>query len=145
MNIATETHSTDADGSAGRWRQRVARFLLSGAAAGTTDFLLFTWLSRNAGWPLLACHLVSRPAGGTVSFTLNKLWTFGRRDARGTGRQALRYALLWGGTYLLSTALLALYRGVLPDHRSSDLLAKFAAEATTGVLSFLTQRFWVFR
>lgn len=124
---------------------RFSRFVLSGGCAAAVDLLLFWLLNGQAGWHRLAAQAVSRPAGGVTSFCLNKFWTFGNRDLRATGGQAARYALLWGGGLLGSTLLLELYRTLLPEHRVADFLAKLLAEGTLGLVSFLVQRFWVFR
>lgn len=124
---------------------RFSRFVMSGCCAAGVDLLLFWLLNGQAGWHRLAAQAVSRPAGGVTSFCLNKFWTFGNREMRTLGNQAMRYAVLWGGGLLGSTLLLELYRALLPDQGRHDFTAKVLAEGTLGLVSFLVQRFWVFR
>lgn len=122
-----------------------SRFILSGGCAAAVDLLLFWLLNGQAGWHRLAAQAVSRPSGGVTSFCLNKVWTFGNREVRAVGKQALRYAILWGCGLIGSTLLLELYHAVLPGDGRHAFAAKILAEGTLGLVSFLVQRFWVFR
>jgi putative flippase GtrA len=124
---------------------KITRFALVGICAAVTDLLLFWLLNQRLGWPRMGAQAVSRPAGGLMSFSLNKIWTFDNREMRAAPRQFMRYALLWAGGFLVSSLLIELYRAVLPSAGRYDFIAKMLAETTLGLLSFLTQRYWVFR
>ena len=123
----------------------LVRFMCSGAAAAVVDVAVFAFLNLGLAWPGLACNAVSRPSGGAVSFWVNKRWTFRHSEWRGTGREALRYLMLWLASFTLSGAILVAYRWILPAWSGADLVAKAAAEVTLGLISFGTQRCWVFR
>ncbi len=118
------------------------RYLLVGAGSAVTDLSIYAALIRIAGWDPLLANLVSRPCGGLFSFVMNKTWTFGRREMRGTGRQGLRFLCVWIGAYALSEGLVALFtRG----GGFSPMVAKVAAEAVAGTCIFLSHRLWTFR
>ena len=126
-----------------RWK--LFRFGLVGLCAALTDLLLFWFLNQRLGWHRLLSQSLSRPAGGLVSFGLNKIWTFGNKDVHTIHRQALRYAVIWGVGFLASSVLIEVYRHALPPPDRYDFLAKALAEGTLGLLSFLAQRYWAFR
>ncbi len=125
-----------------RWSAQTARYLTVGAIAGLTDLLVYTTLAQLLGVHPPNAHLVSRPIGGLVSFTLNKYWTFGNRGRASTPRQALRYLTIWFACYAASRVLLGFYYSTL---QLAAVPAKLAAECTVGIFSFLSQKFWTFR
>ena len=137
--------ASDQSAVAGRppgWLQSLRRYVLVGAGSAITDLSLYAALVRFAGWDPLLANLVSRPCGGLLSFLLNKLWTFGRREARDTTRQALRFACVWLGAYALSEGLIAVFSRVAGW---PAVPSKAAAEVLTGFFIFLSHRLWTFR
>ncbi len=121
---------------------QLRRYLATGALAALADFCLYGLLVRLAGVAPVIANLISRPAGGLVSFAGNKVWTFERRSLAGTPLQFLRFAVTWFGAYLASEALLWFFH-----HRLGfrPMLAKLCAEAIACSGVFLTHRFWTFR
>jgi len=128
--------------SHGTFTAQVARYASVGALCAATDLTLYSLLTYGFGIHPVHANLVSRPIGGIMSFTLNKLWTFKNRDLRRTHHQFLRFALIWFLAFSASEALIAVYHGKLG---LGPFPAKLGAEATIGLLSFLCQRFWIFR
>lgn len=121
---------------------QLRRYLATGVIAALTDFCLYGILVRFSGATPLVANLISRPAGGLVSFAGNKVWTFERSSLAGTPLQFLRFAVTWFGAYLASEALLW-----FSHHRLGfrPMLAKLCAEAIACSGVFLTHRFWTFR
>ena len=117
------------------------RYSLCGFAVVATDYGTFFLLSSGLGWSPLAAQAVCRPAGGLVSFALNRAWTF--RDRRGLALrvQFVRFWVVWASAYVLALTAVGLYTRLMPDHPA---LAKMCADATVAVVSFTLQRQWTF-
>lgn len=118
------------------------RYMTVGAGSTVTDFTVLALLSREAGWSAVAANAVSRPCGGLFSFVANKLWTFERREARGTALQIRRFWLVWLGAYASSSLLVWLFA-----HYTgwSALPCKLAAESVVSPAVFFIMRHWTFR
>jgi len=122
--------------------RHVRRWLGVGTLSTIVDFTIYEVLQYYAGWLPVAANMVSRPCGGIVSFVFNKIWTFERREARGTGGQALRYLCVWLSAYSMSNLLVGLFTG--PAHWP-QLPAKMVAEPIVNSIGFLVLRHWAFR
>ncbi len=121
---------------------QLGRYAMSGLAAAVTDLTVYVLLNR-AGWHPLAAHLVSRPAGGIVSFAANRWWTFGgRRFAWTLAGQAWRYGSVWLAAYLATEVLIWVYLRWLP---ARPVAVKVLAELTAGFVAFWVQRQWTYR
>lgn len=125
------------------WIDEIWRFGVCGLGAATVDVGLFHVLTRAADLHPLAANLISRPAGGLVSFVANRFWTFRRRPMEKPLQvQFGRYWIVWISAYGLSELLLFLWLLALPgDHT----IAKLLAEGCVGLLSFVAQRLWTYR
>ena len=121
---------------------QLRRYLTVGLFATITDFCLYGVLIRVAGLSPVTANLISRPCGGLVSFTGNKLWTFEKRGITGTRSQFLRFLTTWLGSYALSETLVWFFsqRVGLPP-----LLTKISAEAIACSGVFVAHRYWTFR
>lgn len=120
---------------------QIRRYLTTGAVAALTDFCIYGALIRFAGLTPLFANLISRPAGGLVSFTGNKIWTFEQGHIAGTGSQFLRFGIVWTGAYAASQAMVWLL-----GHRlgMAPFPAKIGAEAIACSGVFIAHRFWTF-
>lgn len=126
----------------GRELRTYGKYLVVGGAAAVTDLTTYALLAHAADWHPLAANLVSRPAGGLVSFGLNKWWTFGNRGRASTPIQFARFGTVWIVCFLLSETLVGVYHQWL---HAPAVVTKLLAEGTLGVFSFLAQRLWTFR
>lgn len=125
------------------WTGEVWRFGVCGLGAAAADLGLYAWLHGAGGLHPLMANLISRPVGGLVSFTANRLWTFRHRPmTKSVPAQFGRYWVVWLCSYVLSEVFLWAWLRVLPEDKT---LAKLLAEGCVGTLSFLAQRFWTFR
>lgn len=143
---------------------QIKKYLTIGAGSAITDFSIYGLLLHFAGLPPEVANLISRPCGGVVSFTGNKLWTFNRRQLQGTRREFVRFWIVWLVSYLVSEILVWLFHlhfmrhpalphsltglighmtGFHPDMVA--VLPKFCAECLVGIGLFLSHRFWTFR
>lgn len=143
MNEPDSTTSTATPVAKPRtFARHVRRWMSVGTLSTIVDFSLLYLLTEYAGWSAVAATMVSRPCGGVVSFVFNKIWTFERREVRGTGGQALRYLCVWLSAYAMSTLLVWLFTG--PAHWR-PLPAKMVAEPVVNSIGFLVLRHWTFR
>lgn len=120
---------------------QLRRYLTVGIGAAITDFCLYGVLIRFGGLSPLIANLISRPAGGLVSFTGNKVWTFQRNQLSGTASQFARFWILWIGAYAASEALVWVLNRRL---EWGPLMTKAGAEAIVCSGVFLAHRFWTF-
>ena len=87
--------------------------------------------------------------GMTVTYTLNKLWTWKQRDR--SNARLVKFAVLYGVSLFLnvftnSTLLYLLneYKNIL-DLPFKYLIAFVGATGMSAVVNFVGQKFWVFR
>ncbi len=125
-----------------QWGNDLWRYVLCGAAATATDYAVWGTLVACAKWPVAIAVLVSRPAGGLVSFAGNRWWTWRRRRALGGFRQFQRFWMVWAGGYVVTAIAAFFYARALPD---DPFIAKIAADLTAGGFGFLAQRAFTFR
>lgn len=118
------------------------RFLATGAGAASVDMGLYALMVRLLDVPPLVANLISRPAGGVFSFTVNKFWTFADRDTSRWHVQFGQYIALWLTAYALSEGLLGLFHHALRLHA---LFAKPLAEGLVAMFNFAVLKHWVFR
>lgn len=143
---------------------QIRKYLTVGLGSAITDFTIYGLLLHFAGLPPEAANLISRPCGGIFSFTGNKLWTFNRRQLKGTPREFVRFWIVWLVSYAVSellvwgfhlhfirnpalphalTGMIGHATGFHPDMVA--VLPKFCAECLVGIGLFLSHRFWTFR
>ncbi|MCX7819207.1 MAG: GtrA family protein [Kiritimatiellae bacterium] len=124
------------------WTGDLVRYAMAGITAAIADLTVYVLLN-HFGWHPLAAHLVSRPVGGLVSFSVNRWWTFGgRRFAWTLAGQLWRYGLVWVGAYLTTELLIWIYLRWIPDR---PVTVKVMAELTAGFIAFWVQRHWTYR
>jgi putative flippase GtrA len=83
------------------------KFLAAGITAATGEFIVFAVLHSAFGVPLVAANILSFCVGLSISFTLNKNWSFGSNDhTLRTSYQLGAYTLVAAVNVLLSSLLL---------------------------------------
>jgi putative flippase GtrA len=102
-------------------------------------YILYLGLTALGVTPKIAMSLLFL-VGVVMSFVWHKQWTFGYE---GSSRRALpRYAVAYGGAYLLNFVLLVVLAGELGwPHQ----IVQAGAMGLNALLLFLLQRHWVFR
>ena len=115
------------------------RFALVGCANTTVDYAVFNALFYLAGWPLLLANLAGFVLAATVSFVLNRNWTFAHsKDASGQAGQVLRHLITASAGLAWASLAIWLAALVLPAY-----LAKVVAIAVTFAWNFTVSRLWV--
>lgn len=143
---------------------QIRKYLTVGAGSAVTDLTVYGLLLHYGGASPVIANLISRPCGGVFSFFGNKLWTFDRRQLKGTHHEFMRFWIVWLVSYAVSELLVWLFHlyftrhsampnalsdsirhlaGMAPDMVS--VLPKVCAECLVGVGLFLSHRFWTFR
>ncbi len=139
--------------------RHVRRYMTVGALSTVADFTVLGMLTYYARWTPAEANLISRPCGGVVSFAINKLWTFERREARGTGSQLFRYLCVWLSAYAMSELLVWTFSNYvnwaemmskisaewLVNSIGATMLSKIAAESSVNSVGFFVVRHWAFR
>lgn len=121
-----------------RIRTEMGRFLLAGISAVATDmgtYYLLLIIMNPA--PAKALSFLS---GSVVAYVINKYWTF-EVSAR-SYREMCRFSLLYLSTLVANVGVNKMTLNVLPK---MVLVAFLAATATSTVLNFIGQKWWVFR
>lgn len=120
-------------------QQSFIRFCIVGIINTLIDFGLFAALLYGAGWGPLAAHIPAFCAAVANSFIMNKVWTFGDKNAA-TGAQFGRFAAVAGMGLLISSAIVAGGSHVMPV-----LAAKGLAIAATLMWNYAGSSLFVFR
>jgi len=118
------------------------RYTLVGVVCAGVDFAVYAGLTLIAGEHPLIANLVSRGLGGTVSFLLNKRWTFKNRGRESGVVQFGRFWVVFGVSFALSEVVIGLFFEGL---RFGPVASKLLAEGILVVFNFLSLRFWAFR
>jgi putative flippase GtrA len=118
---------------------RARRFIVVGLVATTIDFSIFNLLFYQAGLALLVANTLSWTTAFSVSFFLNRNWTFADAKHQGAAHhQLLRYFITAGSALLLASAAIWLAALLVPAWA-----AKIVAIGVTFCWSFTWSRVWV--
>ena len=118
------------------------RYIVSGSIAWVSDFSIYSVLVSLFAVDPVHANLISRPAGGCVSFVMHKYFTFQNRGEARTRTQFSRFWTVWLLSFAVSQGLVFLYSrgfGWGPG------LTKLGAEGGAGLIAFICQRRWTFR
>lgn len=124
-------------------RRQLFRFIVAGVAATLLDATVYFGLVHavlDGGHDVAkACSFL---AGTTVSFLVNKLWTFEskERSARELGAFVALYAATFGLNVGTNRLVLTLFTGGWVEP-----FGWLAATGASTVANFIGQKFWVFR
>lgn len=117
--------------------KELPRYILTGLLAVTTDFSFYNLLQGQLDYDL--AKGLSFIAGSTVAFTLNRSWTFEQNHS--AVKQITRFSILYISTLGANVAVNKLSLIVLPEYISLSFLF---ATATSTLLNFLGNKYWVF-
>jgi putative flippase GtrA len=116
------------------------RFAIVGLAQNGTNLTVYALLIV-AGVPFLLAAVIAALVALSLSFMLNRRWTFPGTDDR-TTRRAIRFVAVWFGFVAVALPTLTLLVEVahMPRVLSQAIIIFVGAP-----LSYLVQRFWTFR
>ncbi|MDP4267612.1 MAG: GtrA family protein [Bacteroidota bacterium] len=120
-----------------RIKKQLIRFIVSGFSAVITDAAVY--------WILL--HIISTSfskgcsfiCGSIVAYTMNKFWTFEQRHP--SRNEVIRFIVLYSFTLLVN---IFINRLVLYIYEVKPL-AFLCSTATSTIINFIGQKFWVFK
>ena len=118
-------------------KKELLRYLITGFLAVVTDISVYSLFHGPLGYDL--AKIVSFIAGTSVSFTFNKFWTFQQNHS--VGKQLKKFSLLYINTLGANVMVNKLSLFILPEY---IFLAFLAATATSTLLNFLGNKYWVF-
>ncbi|GAB3833463.1 GtrA family protein [Dactylosporangium cerinum] len=114
-------------------------FAMLGGFTLSVDLALLVLLRRTTGLPLPVAVSIAYLVAFGLNFALNRTVNF--RSHAPVGRQALRYALVAVGDYLLTVGVSSGLAALGLDFR----VARLAASGTVAVFTYVASRWWVFR
>ena len=118
---------------------RLMRFGLVGASGLVINLAVFSALTA-AGMGRLDAATAAFAAAVANNFWWNRSWTFSARSAGGVGVQALRFAIVSTGVFLLTVGLLELGASAGAPPVASEAAAVLAVTP----LGFVANRWWTF-
>ncbi|MBU0679027.1 MAG: GtrA family protein [Verrucomicrobia bacterium] len=118
------------------------RYLTAGLLSGATDLAIYSLLAKWLGVHPLLANIVSRCAGGFVSFVANKHWTFENKGEAETHIQFVRFWCVFAVSFMLSELLVGLFHSVLGWEA---IVTKVAAESAVVAFNFMSHRHFTFR
>jgi putative flippase GtrA len=131
-----------------RWRHLVhelAKFGIVGAICTVVDFGLANVLHLGLGWPALGAKTASVVVATTLSYFMNRHWTFRHRAHTGLGREYTLFFLVNGvGLLLANACILVVQEGLGKTGPLWFNLAQLAGLALGMVFRFATYKRWVF-
>ncbi len=87
--------------------------------------------------------------GMTVTYTLNKFWTWKKKDR--SHKRIAKFALLYGASLLINVGVNSLLLFAMHHYQSymdlphKYIIAFIAATGVSACVNFIGQKFWVFR
>lgn len=117
-------------------------YLIFGLCQIGLDWAVFVAASA-LGLPTVPANLLGRVSGACFGFFINGKVTFASSATAIGAHQALRFAILWGSTSLLSTVAMV----VIEANAGLSLawLGKPVVDLFLSGLSFLASRHWVYK
>jgi putative flippase GtrA len=114
-------------------------FAILGAFTFTIDLALLATLHSTTNLPLPVAVSIAYVSAFALNFVLNRTVNF--RSHAPVGRQALRYAVVVAGDYLLTVGLTSGLNALGLDFR----VARLTAATCVAVFTYSASRWWVFR
>lgn len=116
------------------------RYALFGCVCAGTDTLIYWLLATYVGWDPLAANVLSTLAGLSLSFALNRRYTFKVMDD--VWRRCLLFFAVGGCGFLIQELVIWL---VYHQMDLGYLLAKLVAVMTAGLAQFVLNRVFTFK
>ena len=121
-------------------KKEMLRYALVTPFIGLTDFGLYFLLIRSL--PHSVAKAISYIIANGIGYLFNKYWIFKRGHKQAAVPEAGRYLIVDGGLFFGNVAINYVILTIWPH---AVLLAVAAASIVTGLMSFISKRFWVFK
>lgn len=137
-------------------KKQVIKFTLIGILAVLVDmafYYLFLQLFPEKMVQTITNEALAKSlsflCGMTVTYTLNKLWTWKKKDR--SKKRLVKFAILYGTSLLVNVATNSFLLFILFEYQSildlphKYMIAFIGATGASAVMNFTGQKFWVFR
>jgi putative flippase GtrA len=132
----------------GTWRvlvKELSAFGVVGAVCFVIDLAVFQFLITQTEVGAVTAKLLAAMISTTAAFLGHRFWSFSHRSHTQLHRDYVRFALVNGGTLLLSLAIVAFVRYPLGQEGALALQAANVTSIGIGTaIRFLAYRVWVF-
>ena len=132
----------------GTWRvlvKELSAFGVVGAVSFLIDVSVFQFLITQTEIGAVTSKLLAALVSTTTAFLGHRFWSFSHRSHTQLHRDYVRFAVVNGGTLLLSLAIVAFVRYPLGQESALVLQAANVTSIAIGtVIRFLVYRAWVF-
>lgn len=142
--------------SISEFKKQIIKFGLIGFLAVFVDMGIYYLLLnsfpesiKESIYPEAVAKSVSFMCGTFVTYNLNKLWTWRKRDK--SNSRFVKFMLLYGASMLVNVAVNSLLLFVLHEYKeiidlpNKYLFAFAGATGTSAMLNFAGQKIWVFK
>lgn len=119
-------------------KKQVLRFVIAGLSAFGFDLGLYLMLTDLTG--VILAKGFSFILGTTIAFLINNYWTFEQKKS--SFKNIYRFSWLYTSTLLINVLM---NQSLLILLRDQIFIAFVGATATSMVLNFFGQKFWVFK
>ena len=126
-------------------REEFRRFAAVGAIGFVVDGALLQLLVSAAGWSPLTARLVSFPVALTVTFLLNRRWTFGRHQAPRALQSYGAYTVVQIAGALINLAVFSACVATVAAMREWPLVPLAIGAGVALVFNFFASRWFAFR
>jgi len=124
-----------------KFLQQFSKYGFVAAAAAVADWIVFGVLIEAFGVHYIYAQMASRVAGGILSFTSNKYWSFKSGRSRRFIIEGRRFLVLYAVSYSLAISLLYMFTDVLG---LSPYVSKILTDVLCFMLNFLVMNHYVF-
>lgn len=128
------------DVSLGAFKRQVPRYLLAGGSAFSTDSALY-FLFIGQGITYAPAKGASFLLGTIVAYLLNKYFTWEKKTKSAV--ETVQFFMLYGTTLFLNVSVNSIVLKMLSE--KATIIAFICATATSTVINFIGQKWWVFR
>jgi len=121
------------------FEHELVKYVCVGGGAVLIDFIAYMIMIERLGFNHSISKGLSYIFGALFAFAINKLWTF--ESARKTHEAFIRFATLYATTFTANVLINALFLWL----EFVPVVGFTFATATSVVLNYLGQKFWVFK
>lgn len=136
------THMYSLRNLAVAWARQLHKYTLVGGLVFLIDLVAYWSLMEWCGSWFLYAHFMSRTVGGVSCFLLNRYVTFKRTGLEGIVPEMIRFSILYGISFVLSSLLVYLYVGVA---MLGAMPGKVVAECTVFLFNYTVMKYWVMK
>jgi len=123
-------------------RHKILRFLISGGSATFVDFFFLYAFTEWAGFYYLVSSVLAFLISITVSFILQKFWTFKNNSREDMRQQVLTYISIAVLNLVINTSLVFIFVEYAGFHY---LLGQFLSSVFIALESFFVYHFLIFK